>query len=102
VSEARRDTRGLRATPWPVRAAKQARQATPVNKARLGRLVDPVLWFVVAPVCKALRARPARRAQLAIGVLEVIAQLVMPAQLVLEVPPAPRAQPAQLAFVARH
>jgi hypothetical protein len=59
-----------------------------VSKARLGRLVDPVLLFAVAPVCKALRARPALRAQLAI--------------VVLEVPPAPRAQPAQLAFVARH
>jgi len=102
VSEARPDRRGPRATPWPVSAAKQARQATPVSKAQLGRLVDPVLLFVVAPVCKVLRVPPVRKAQPAKRAFAVIARLVMPAQLVLEVPPAPRAQPGQLALVAPH
>jgi len=99
VSEAGWERRGPRATPWRVRAAKQARKATPVSKARQGRPVDPVLLFGVAPVCKALRVTPVRKAQEAKRASEVIARLVKPAQRVLKVPPAPQAQRDPLAFV---
>jgi hypothetical protein len=69
---------------------KQARKATPVSKARRGRLAHPVLSFAVVLVRKALRVKPAREAQRAGQVLAVKARSVMSARQVNEDPPGPK------------
>jgi hypothetical protein len=98
VNAEKQDIRGLRVTPWPVLAVKQAREATLVSKARRGRLAHPVLSFAVARACKVLRVTPVSKVNAARPVFAVKARPVMPARRVLEVPPAPKVRPDRREF----
>lgn len=90
VNAEKQDILGPRVTPWPVLAVKQAREATPVSKARRGRLARPVLSFAVAGASKALRVTPVSKVNAVRPASAVKAHLVMPARRENEVPPGPK------------
>jgi hypothetical protein len=89
-----------RATPWLVRAAKQARGATLASKAQLVRPVVPVQSCAVAPVRKALRVTQASKVAPDRQALAVIARRVMLDRPVRKAPLAPKGTWDEVAFAA--